>query len=269
MLYTKASAGGETIDVLQCDNCGLVRLSEVMDEPDEFYRDSGMRDGCADSLEMLRLETKDDDERRFRFTEKMITNKRVLDFGCGDGGYLQRAKMVANEVCGVEMEVVVRKALQAEHFRCYESVAEVGQVDVVTMFHVLEHLPNPIEVLNEIMEHVAPDGMVIVEVPNANDALLSLYHCDAFSDFTYWKCHLYLYTMDTLRQLVKKAGLRIKFMQQVQRYPLANHLYWLSKGKPGGHMKWAILNEKNLDKDYGDKLAKLGIADTIIAIIRK
>ena len=50
ILYTKESAGGGAIDVLQCNDCGLVRLSEVMDEPDEFYRDSGMRDGCADSL---------------------------------------------------------------------------------------------------------------------------------------------------------------------------------------------------------------------------
>lgn len=260
----KGVRGGETIDVLQCDNCGLVRLSEVMDEPDEFYRDSGMRDGCLESLEKLRLETKDDDERRFRFTEKMITNKRVLDFGCGDGGYLLRAKAVANEVCGVELEASVREALQTEGVNCYERIAEAGQVDVVTMFHVLEHLPEPILLLDEIMEHVAPDGMLIVEVPNADDALLSLYQCEAFADFTYWKCHIYLYTMDTLRLLAKKAGLQVKFMCQVQRYPLENHLYWLSQGKPGGHFRWSFMENDALNRQFGVMLANLGIADTII-----
>ena len=260
----KGVRGDGTIDALQCDVCGLVRLSEVMDDSDDFYRNSGMRDGQAEPLEKLRLETKDDDERRFRFTEKMITNKRVLDFGCGDGGYLLRAKAVANEVCGVEMERSVREGLQAEGVHCYERITEVGQVDVVTMFHVLEHLPNPAEVLQEIKGYIAPDGMLIVEVPNADDALLSLYHCKAFADFTYWKCHIYLYTVDTLRLLAKKAGLQVKFMRQVQRYPLENHLYWLSKGKSGGHFEWSFMGNDVLNRQYGAMLANLGVADTII-----
>ena len=260
----KGVRGGATIDVLRCDKCGLVRLSEVMDEPDDFYRESGMRDGCAESLEKLRLETKDDDNRRFRFTEKMITNKRVLDFGCGDGGYLLQAKAVASESYGVELEASVRAALQKEGFQCYERIAEAGQMDVVTMFHVLEHLPNPVKTLQEIMDHVVPTGMLIVEVPNADDALLSLYQCKAFADFTYWKCHIYLYTMDTLRLLAKKAGLQVKFMRQVQRYPLANHLYWLSKGQPGGHFKWSFMENDAMNHQYGELLANLGIADTIV-----
>ena len=260
----KGVRGGETIDVLQCNTCGLVRLSEVMDEPDEFYRDSGMRDGCVESLGKLRLETKDDDERRFRFTEKMITNKRVLDFGCGDGGYLLRAQNVARSACGIELEKPVREALQAEGFRCHERIKDAGEVDVVTMFHVLEHLPDPVTALREIVDHIAPDGMLIVEVPNADDALLSLYQCDAFADFTYWKCHIYLYTMDTLRLLVKKAGLKVKFMRQIQRYPLENHLYWLVKGKPGGHFQWSFVGNDALNRQYEAMLTNLGIADTIV-----
>ena len=257
------SAGG-TIDVFQCNDCGLVRLSEVMDEPDEFYRNSGMRDGYADSLEALRRETKDDDERRFCFTEKLIINKRILDFGCGDGGYLLRAKAVAHEVCGVELECSVRENLRAEGLACYERINEVGEMDVVTMFHVLEHLPDPVGMLQEIMKHITPGGMLIVEVPNADDALLSLYHCEAFADFTYWKCHIYLYTMDTLRRLAKKAGLQVKFMRQVQRYSLENHLYWLSQGKPGGHFRWGFMANDALNQQYEMTLANWGIADTIV-----
>lgn len=260
----KGVRGDGTIDALQCDVCGLVRLSEVMDNPDDFYRDSGMRDGQVEPLEKLRLETKDDDARRFRFTEKMITSKRVLDFGCGDGGYLLRAKTVASKACGVEMEASVREALREEDLDVYERIEDAGQVDVVTMFHVLEHLPNPVEMLQEIMEHIAPDGMLIVEVPNADDALLSLYRCEAFADFTYWKCHVYLYTMDTLRLLAKKAGFKITFMQQVQRYSLENHLYWLSQGKPGGHFKWGFFKNAVLNQQYEMRLSSLGLADTIV-----
>lgn len=95
---------------------------------------------------------------------------------------------------------------------------------------------------------------------------MSLYGSKEFADFTYWECHLFLYTNDTLKKLLHSVGLKPIFMEQIQRYPLANHLYWLSQGKPGGHVKWKALTDDELDKLYGDKLAKLGIADTIMTI---
>ena len=264
-LIHKGVRGGDNINVLRCADCGHVRLSDVMEDVDSFYRNSGMRDGVTASLEEIRRNTQDDDERRFLFTEKMIRGKKVLDFGCGDGGYILRAQKSAREVAGVELETSVREALQREGIVCYDSVEEYGEVDVVTMFHVLEHIDAPISLLKDIARHLSAGGQIVVEVPNAEDALLSLYGCEDFADFTYWKCHIYLYTEDTLRRLAKKAGLRVRFMQQVQRYPLSNHLHWLSKGRPGGHFVWSFLDEGRLSECYGNKLAKLGIADTIIA----
>ena len=54
-------------------------------------------------------------------------------------------------------------------------------------------------------------------------------------------------------------------MHQVQRYSLANHLYWLCNGRPGGHYEWSFLEDEELNARYGDCLAKFGIADTIVA----
>ena len=186
-------------------------------------------------------------------------------FGCGNGGYLLRAKFVADEVCGVELEATVRDALLEEGISCHATIEEIATVDVVTMFHVLEHIEHPIPLLREIAGHLSAGGQIIVEVPNADDALLSLYGCNSFADFTYWKCHIYLYSMDTLRQLAYKAELQIRFMRQIQRYPLSNHLYWLSKGKSGGHFAWSFLDDAGINEQYGSLLARLGIADTIIA----
>lgn len=256
---------GDNIDVFRCDCCGLVRLSDVIEDVDSFYRESGMRNGKIVSLEELRRETKDDDERRFLFTEKMIRGKSVLDFGCGDGGYLLRARKSARWVAGIELENSVREALRQEGIDCYDNIEAFGKVDVVTMFYVLEHIENPISLLQKISEHLTPDGQIIVEVPNAEDALLSLYQCEAFANFTYWKCHIYLYTVETLRMLVKRARLQIRFIRQIQRYPLSNHLYWLSKGKPGGHAQWSFMDDNGANEQYGNLLARLGIADTIIA----
>lgn len=166
---------------------------------------------------------------------------------------------------GVELEKTVRDTLVKEGVECYSSLADIGRVDVITLFHVLEHLEDPLAYLAEFKKHLKPNGYILIEVPNADDALLSLYQSTNFADFTYWSCHLYLYTLTTLRQLAQKAGFKLGFMKQIQRYSLANHLYWLSKGKPGGHYTWSFMEDRELDQRYGEMLANLGIADTIVA----
>jgi len=78
------------------------------------------------------------------------------------------------------------------------------------------------------------------------------------------------YNNETLKRLIKKAGLKINFIKQVQRYPLANHLYWLSHNKPGGHVQWSFMaDDKELNERYGAMLANLGIADTIVVSVSK
>lgn len=52
--------------------------------------------------------------------------------------------------------------------------------------------------------------------------------------------NLFLYNTETLAALMKKAGYKINYIKQYQRYPLSNHLYWLSKGRPGGYQKWSF-----------------------------
>lgn len=265
----KGVRGGETIDVLRCANCGLVRLSETFDDADDFYKESGMRDGVCGDIEVVRRLARVDDERRYKFTEKMVENKRVLDFGCGAGGYLIRANKIASQVIGVELEENIRQQLNQEGIATVASIDGLDQFDVITLFHVLEHLTEPVGYINKFKEHLVDDGTLLVEVPNADDALLRLYTSKYFADFTYWKCHIYLYTVITLRLLAKKAGLKIKFIKHVQRYSLANHLYWLSQGKPGGHYQWSFLENPELDSAYARTLAELGMTDTIIAAFGK
>lgn len=258
------------IDVIRCDECGLISLSGVFDDLNKFYANGGMYEETAPSLADLRRECKNDDERRFLFTEPFITNKDILDFGCGAGGYLTFAKNVANIAQGVELNNNNRKALVNEGFEIYKKIESIKNYDIITMFHVLEHLLDPIDVLKKLSEHLNDNGQIIIEVPNADDALLSLYKSKAFADFTYWICHVYLYNNETLKRLIKKAGLKINFIKQVQRYPLANHLYWLSHNKPGGHVQWSFMaDDKELNERYGAMLANLGIADTIVVSVSK
>jgi len=132
------------------------------------------------------------------------------------------------------------------------------------MFHVLEHINDPLKLLDKIKSKISDGGRVIIETPNSDDALLTLYGSDSFSNFTYWSPHLFLYNVRTLSDLMKTAGYKINYIKQFQRYSLSNHLYWLSNNKPGGHQEWSFLDSEELYGAYSSALGKINRCDTII-----
>ena len=134
-------------------------------------------------------------------------------------------------------------------------------------FHVLEHLPNPLDTLRLIMKKVVSGGKVVIEVPHANDFLLSVANSEQFKQFTLWSQHLILHTRTSLRKTMEYVGLKNVIVSSVQRYPLSNHLYWLSKGSAGGHRSTlSMLDSDDLFYSYRNALARIDGTDTIVAV---
>lgn len=137
------------------------------------------------------------------------------------------------------------------------------------MFMVIEHLNNPDEMLRKVYNILNEDGFLVCETVNSKDALISKYQSKEFEKFTYWSQHVFLFDSNTLEILISRNGFNTEKNTQIQRYSLANHLYWLSKGMPGGHAKWLDFNRKDLNKVYAKVLIELGIADTLWYIGKK
>lgn len=255
----------KNLEVLECLNCGLVYLSSKAHINEKFYENSNMHKEF--NFDKWKNDTEADDNRRYKFVKNLITNKRILDFGSGNAGFLSKAKNISSYVCGVELDDAVKPFYEKEKIHLFENISDTNKkFDVITAFHVLEHLSEPKIILEQMKKYLNENGKIIIEVPNANDALLSIYQSKAFSNFTYWSCHLYLYTQHTLSMLAKQAGFRIDFIKYIQRHPLSNHLYWLSKNKPGGHVEWGtFIDSPELNKAYENQLATLDATDTIIA----
>jgi 2-polyprenyl-3-methyl-5-hydroxy-6-metoxy-1,4-benzoquinol methylase len=258
------------IKILTCVDCTMVYLSSIDHIHDDFYRDSGMHGSQSEPIKNWLKDTAWDDRRRFDLLRAGLPNKRILDFGCGAGGFLLLAKELASEVMGVEIEIRVRD-YWAGKLEIAPTIEYFGEkrYDLITAFHVLEHLRDPRTTLQELAELLDPDGKLVIEVPNSEDALLTLYDCSAFQDFTYWSQHLYLFNGNTLSLLAKQAGLRVTSVQHYQRYPLSNHLYWLSKNMPGGHQQWAFMDSTELTAAYSSVLAAHGKTDTLIAYLER
>jgi len=257
----------QQLKMLECTDCNLVFLSSFDHIKNDFYENSKMHSQETLNIEDWIQKTELDDQRRFQDLKDVLPQSSLLDFGCGNGNFLIKAVDLADKVCGIEPEIRLIDYFQKQNLKVYHDLSEIpakAKFDVITLFHVLEHLPDPRVTLIELSKLLKSKGEIIIEVPNADDALLTVYNSEAFSDFTYWSCHLFLFTIKTLKDLASQVNLKINYIKQVQRYPLSNHLFWLAKGKPDGHNQWKFFDSKKLSQAYESQLRTLGKCDTIV-----
>lgn len=137
---------------------------------------------------------------------------RYLDVGCGSGGALGVARALGWQVAGIETDEAA--AAKARRFTDDLHVGDVldapfafARFDVVTAFHVLEHLADPVAALRRMLDWLAPGGLLIVEVPNAGGLGARLFG-RAWSGLELPR-HLSHFTPHTLARAVEKAGGRV------------------------------------------------------------
>jgi len=135
---------------------------------------------------------------------------RLLDVGCGDGGRLARWQAMGWEVEGQEVDATAAERARHGHgLRVHlgalsDLALPDSTFDVVTMSHVIEHVPHPLALLQECLRLLKPGGRLIAVTPNVS----SLGH----RRFT--SCwlgldpprHLHLFSSLTLNQLAVQAG---------------------------------------------------------------
>ncbi len=210
----------------------------------------------------------EDDYRRVNQFKKILKNKEILDFGCGWGGFLRNLKNYKS-LNGIELRSEclnyisnnIKKINISNNINFFKQ-----KFDIITMFHVLEHIPYQVKTLKNIKKRLKKGGKVIIEVPHAEDFLILQDELDEFKNFTFWSEHLILHTYKSLKTILSKAGFKNIRIQFYQRYNFSNHLGWFLKKKPGGHNFYKNIVSKKLDRSYCENLKKLGKTDTLIAI---
>ena len=185
---------------------------------------------------------------------------RLLDVGCANGRFLHRMQIVGWHVAGIELDAVAAakaKTVTPDIFvgDPVDAPFRDGAFDVVTSFHVVEHLTRPVAALSRMIGWLAPEGMLIVEVPNAGGAGGRVFG-------RYWSGldfprHLVHFTPATMAAMVERAGGRVTAASHraKPRYLTRSLRHWL-RDQPGYHHRVALAA---LDSGLGAGAAKLAL----------
>ena len=262
----------EDVAVLRCPQSGVIVLSRIDHMSREYYEGiEGFRYWSSDDRQKAINAGHEDKLRRKRWLEHVVTNKKWLDVGTGSGGILDALSSLACETIAVEPQKQAIECLRKAGHLVYKQIQDVPDhdFDVVSLFHVLEHFTDPLSELKLLRDRMNVEAKIYIEIPHANDFLLTFLKLEEFKNFTLWSEHLILHTRISLQHLLETAGFENIVIQGCQRYPLANHLHWLAKSKPGGHLSWDFLRTPELDREYENMLIKQDMSDTLLAIACK
>jgi len=151
---------------------------------------------------------------------------QLLDYGCGTGHFLAGAKKAGWQVTGLEPS---DRARQEATERVGQPIAQPGALgtlpagtfDVITLWHVLEHVHTLNETLDQLIAALRPQGKLLIAVPNV-DSLDAQHYRQDWAAYDVPR-HLYHFAPATMRELLARHGLIIS-----QKLPLPLDAYYVS-----------------------------------------
>ena len=269
----------------RCDICDAIYLFPGLtpDEERTFYRAefssfmegrSGEAGGWA-APERHVAASQDTVARRMNYLANALPAEgRVLEIGCSSGFMLYSLIARGYECVGIEPSGVFAEYVRSRNVQCFDSFEALtakprtAAFDAIMHFFVLEHVADPEAFLQSQLRLLKAGGVLVFEIPNAADALVTVYDIAAFERFYWSVAHHWYFSEVSFDFLLGRVGVRYEILLD-QRYDLSNHLVWARDGKPGGMGRFTRQIGADIEAAYKRALIDSGHCDTLVAVLRK
>jgi SAM-dependent methyltransferase len=206
-------------EIHSCDKCGfmfavpLARAADRHPYQSNYYDEFIERDKQADMLQAY--------AGILQEIEKMTPGRRLLDAGCGAGGFLHFAEGSGWSVTGLDAsEAAVRYSVETHHLNVF--LADLNRCelpqksyDVIWAFHVVEHLSNPLHFLKNAAAALEPSGVFYLGLPfypRARIQFHQLLYKIGIANYPFnfgLPDHVSYFNRSTLRKTLSNVGLEV------------------------------------------------------------
>lgn len=204
---------GQALTTAICTNCGLVQSYPIPSEEmlRAYYRDqyrSDYKRTVTPKRKHILRYSRNAVHRLARLQSFATPGHRLLDVGSGSGEFVYLARAAGFQAAGLEphegySEYTRRTFDIPVHTASIdEAMIPPASLDVVTIHHVVEHLPNPVVSLGIIHQWLRPGGILAIDVPD----IATTVHAPS-TRFHF--AHIYNFNYHTLHALLQRSGFTV------------------------------------------------------------
>lgn len=200
--HQRIDAKGKTsLNITNCLNCSLIQQKDIpTDEDLKIYYSHNYRQDYKSTYSpkpkyVQRAGKAAIDRIKFLKKYIKINNQVLIDIGAGGGEFVYMAKQSGFNSSGIEPNLGY-SSFSKEQYGVDVKTAMLADVedssaDILTLFHVFEHMAKPHDVMKKLYQSIKDNGYLFIEVPN-------ILQSDASPHNIYFKAHLFYYSKYTL-----------------------------------------------------------------------
>lgn len=217
-ICTDFTCSHEAFQIVECENCKLLLTSPRPEESqlgryyqsDKYISHSDTSKGLTNKLyKQVRTFTID---QKLRFIKSLSPEGKLLDIGSGAGYFLEACQKSGFNCTGIEPDTTTReRSILQFNISCYPEAEldklEENSFDIITLWHVLEHVPNLIHRIHRIHQLLKPDAYALIALPNHHSLDAQFYKA-------YWAGydvprHLWHFSPKNIQQLALLHGFEV------------------------------------------------------------
>lgn len=237
--------------IVKCTACGMVFIGNEIsyaeqnaehDWLDDYPKEMERRKQKHPVLLFLSRYTRrlrpETNARLLKQTRKWKQQGKLVDFGCGDASFMERASQYF-DVSGIELSarlaamsrarVPDAKIFEGPVTKVAEQELPAGAFDMVTQFGYIEHEWNPLDGLRAAFRLLKGGGIALIKTPNYaswNRRVMGMDWCGF-----HIPAHCNYFTPETLRKMLRRAGFESLRSSLLDRLPTSDSL-WMAARKP-------------------------------------